>query len=70
MAWFRTPQPLLKFHNPRTFEDLTAPVPNFRAMNLKPGEVGKFFDSVLSKRSGEAVDTVRSAHEAVIARLH
>ncbi|PNH08830.1 hypothetical protein TSOC_004580 [Tetrabaena socialis] len=49
-------EPLLKFHNPRTFEDLAAPVPNFRAQNLKPGEVGKFFDIVLQKRAGEAVD--------------
>jgi hypothetical protein len=52
------PQPLLKFHNPRTFEDLNNPVPNFRAQNLKPGEVGKFFDNVLQKRAGDAVDTV------------
>ncbi|GIL91596.1 hypothetical protein Vretimale_9636 [Volvox reticuliferus] len=49
-------EPLLKFHNPRTFEDLNAPVPNFRAQNLKPGEVGKFFDNVLQKRAGDAVD--------------
>ncbi|EFJ47258.1 mitochondrial F1F0 ATP synthase associated protein [Volvox carteri f. nagariensis] len=49
-------EPLLKFHNPRTYEDLTAPVPNFRAQNLKPGEVGKFFDNVLQKRAGDAVD--------------
>lgn len=52
-------QPLLKNHNPRTFEDLTAPVPNFRAMALKPGEVGKFFDNVLAKRADDAVQTVR-----------
>ncbi|KAG2491937.1 hypothetical protein HYH03_009670 [Edaphochlamys debaryana] len=49
-------EPLLKFHNPRTFEDLNAPVPNFRSLNLKPGEVGRFFDNVLSKRASEAVD--------------
>ncbi|PNW81045.1 hypothetical protein CHLRE_07g340350v5 [Chlamydomonas reinhardtii] len=50
-------EPLLKFHNPRSFEDLTAPVPNFRAQNLKPGEVGKFFDTVLAKRAGEAQES-------------
>ncbi|GFR50416.1 hypothetical protein Agub_g12633 [Astrephomene gubernaculifera] len=49
-------EPLLKFHNPRSFEDMNAAVPNFRAQNLKPGEVGKFFDNVLQKRAGEAVD--------------
>jgi hypothetical protein len=25
-------QPYLKYHNPRTFEDLSKPVPNFRSM--------------------------------------
>ncbi|GLC34318.1 hypothetical protein PLESTB_000742700 [Pleodorina starrii] len=49
-------EPLLKFHNPRTFEDLNSPVPNFRAQNLKPGEVQKFFDNVLQKRAGDAID--------------
>jgi len=46
----------LKYHNPRTFEDLSAPVPNFRAMNLKAGEVPKFFDGVLSSRADKTID--------------
>lgn len=48
-------EPLLKYHNPRTFEDMTKPVPNFRAMSLKPGEVPRFFDSVLMGRAADAV---------------
>ncbi|KAF8072650.1 hypothetical protein HT031_000310 [Scenedesmus sp. PABB004] len=48
-------QPYLKFHNPRTFEDLDKPIPNFKKFGLKAGEVPKFFDSVLSKRASEAV---------------
>jgi hypothetical protein len=52
------PQPYLKFHNPRTFEDLSKPVPNFRTLSLKAGEVPRFFDSVLSGRAAEAVDKV------------
>ena len=51
-------QPHLKFHNPRTFEDLNKPVPNFRALTLKAGEVPKFFDTVLTRRADEAVDEV------------
>ncbi|KXZ54748.1 hypothetical protein GPECTOR_4g818 [Gonium pectorale] len=57
-------EPLLKFHNPRTFEDMNAPVPNFRAQNLKPGEVGKFFDNVMQKRAGEAIDAKNKWWEA------
>lgn len=48
-------QPYLKFHNPRTFEDMDKPIPNFKKFGLKAGEVPKFFDNVLSKRAGEAV---------------
>jgi hypothetical protein len=51
-------QPLLKHHNPRSFEDLSAPVPNFRTMNLKAGDVPKFFDAVLQGRADDAVDAV------------
>ena len=51
-------QPYLKFHNPKTFEDLEAPVPNFRALNLKAGEVPKFFDSVLARRADESIEEV------------
>jgi hypothetical protein len=40
------PQPLLHFHNPRTFEDFDKPVPNFKKFGLKAGEVPKFFDQV------------------------
>ncbi|KAG1681525.1 hypothetical protein FOA52_014031 [Chlamydomonas sp. UWO 241] len=47
-------EPYLKFHNPRTFEDMAKPVPNFRAMGLKAGEVPKFFDLVLSGRAADA----------------
>lgn len=36
-------------------------MPNFRAQNLKPGEVGKFFDTVLAKRAGEAQESVSRA---------
>jgi len=53
-------QAYLKYHNPRTFEDLSAPVPNFRAMNLKAGEVPKFFDGVLSSRADKTIDQVRN----------
>jgi hypothetical protein len=45
-------QPYLKFHNPRTFEDLDKPIPNFKKFGLKAGEVPKFFDGVLIKRAG------------------
>lgn len=53
-------QPYLKFHNPKTFEDLSKPVPNFRSMNLKAGEVPRFFDNVLQGRASDAVSQVRS----------
>lgn len=56
-------QPLLKNHNPRTFEDLSAAVPNFRTMNIKAGDVPKFFDAVLSARADEAVTAVREGGE-------
>ncbi len=46
------PQPYLKFHNPRTFEDMDKPIPNFKKFGLKAGEVPKFFDGVLTKRAG------------------
>lgn len=49
-------EPLLKFHNPRTFEDMEKPVGNFRAMALKAGDVPKFFDTVLQRRSDEAIE--------------
>eukprot|EP00878_Enallax_costatus_P000627 GHUV01000730.1.p1 GENE.GHUV01000730.1~~GHUV01000730.1.p1 ORF type:complete len:638 (+),score=262.56 GHUV01000730.1:185-2098(+) len=48
-------QPYLKFHNPRTFEAMNKPIPNFKKFGLKAGEVPKFFDNVLSKRASEAV---------------
>lgn len=51
-------QPYLKFHNPRTFEDMNKPVPNFRTMNLKAGEVPRFFDNVLAGRASDAVSQV------------
>lgn len=51
---FLPPQPFLKFHNPRSFEDLDQPVPNFKKFALKAGEVPKFFDTVLLKRADEA----------------
>ena len=54
------PQPFLKFHNPRTFEDMAAAVPNFRAMTLKAGDVPKFFDGVLSRRADDSIEQVRS----------
>ena len=47
-------EPLLKYHNPRTFEDLDKPVPNFKKFGLKAGEVPKFFDTVLAKRAGSS----------------
>lgn len=31
-------QPYLKFHNPRTFEDMNKPVPNFKKFGLKAGQ--------------------------------
>jgi hypothetical protein len=31
------PQPYLKFHNPRTFEDMDKPIPNFKKFGLKSG---------------------------------
>jgi hypothetical protein len=49
-------EPYLAMHNPRTFEDMDAPIPNFKAEHLKPGEVPKFFDAVLSKRAHASVD--------------
>lgn len=49
-------EPFLKYHNPKTFEDLDGPVPNFRAMNLKAGDVPRFFDTVLSRRAEDALD--------------
>lgn len=48
-------EPLLKYHNPRTFESFDHPIPNFRKFNLKAGEVPKFFDNVLLKRADECV---------------
>lgn len=48
-------QPYLKFHNPKTFEDMAKPVPNFRAAGLKAGEVPRFFDNVLQGRAAESV---------------
>jgi hypothetical protein len=30
-------QPYLKFHNPRTFEDMEKPIPNFKCFGLKAG---------------------------------
>lgn len=30
-------QPYLKFHNPRTFEDMDKPIPNFKKFGLKAG---------------------------------
>lgn len=50
-----TKQPYLKHHNPRTFEDLAKPVPNFKKFGLKAGEVPKFFDNVLAARAADAV---------------
>lgn len=51
-------QPYLKSHNLRTYEDFNKPVPNFRAMTLKAGEVPRFFDGVLSGRVSDAVAQV------------
>lgn len=48
-------EPYLKYHNPRTFEDLAQPVPNFRAQSLKAGDVPKFFDSVLARRAEDSL---------------
>jgi hypothetical protein len=48
-------EPYLKYHNPRTFEDFTTPVPNFRTFGLKSGEVPKFFDNVLMRRAEESI---------------
>jgi hypothetical protein len=45
-------QPYLANHNPRTFEDLDKPIPNFKKFGLKAGEVPKFFDNVLQVRAG------------------
>lgn len=55
-------QPYLKYHNPRTFEDLAAPVPNFRTLGLKAGEVPKFFDGVLSGRAQDSVAAVSTSN--------
>lgn len=33
-------QPYLKYHNPRTFEDMDKPIPNFKKFGLKSGEGG------------------------------
>jgi hypothetical protein len=30
-------QPYLKYHNPRTFEDMDKPIPNFKKFGLKSG---------------------------------
>lgn len=49
-------EPLLKFHNPKSFEDFSKPIPNFKKFGLKAGEVPRFFDNVLQKRAGESVD--------------
>lgn len=49
-------EPYLKFHNPRTFEDLSASVPNFRSKTLKAGEVPKFFDTVLASRADDSLE--------------
>lgn len=48
-------EPYLKYHNPKSFEDLSKPVPNFRALSLKAGELPKFFDSVLAARADDAL---------------
>lgn len=48
-------EPYLAPHNPRAYEDLDAPIPNFKKFNLKAGEVPKFFDGVLQARAGAAV---------------
>nr|6RD4_1 Chain 1, ATP synthase associated protein ASA1 [Polytomella sp. Pringsheim 198.80]6RD5_1 Chain 1, ATP synthase associated protein ASA1 [Polytomella sp. Pringsheim 198.80]6RD7_1 Chain 1, ATP synthase associated protein ASA1 [Polytomella sp. Pringsheim 198.80]6RD8_1 Chain 1, ATP synthase associated protein ASA1 [Polytomella sp. Pringsheim 198.80]6RD9_1 Chain 1, ATP synthase associated protein ASA1 [Polytomella sp. Pringsheim 198.80]6RDA_1 Chain 1, ATP synthase associated protein ASA1 [Polytome len=48
-------EPLLKNHNPRTFEDRDYPVPDFRTQNLKAGDVPKFFDTVISTRASAAI---------------
>lgn len=53
-------EPYLKHHNPRTFEDLSAPVPNFRALSLKAGDVPKFFDNVLMRRAEDSVEKKNS----------
>ncbi len=37
---------------------MEAPVPNFRALTLKAGEVPKFFDTVLANRASDAVAQV------------
>jgi hypothetical protein len=34
-------QPYLKFHNPRTFEDMDKPIPNFKKFDLKAGGQGR-----------------------------
>jgi hypothetical protein len=34
-------QPYLKFHNPRTFEDMDKPIPNFKKFGLKAGGQGR-----------------------------
>lgn len=47
-------EPYLKHHDPRTFEDLDKPIPDFRKFGLKAGEVPRFFDSVLSARAADA----------------
>lgn len=44
------PQPYLKHHNPRTFEDMSKAIPNFKKFGLKAGEVPRFFDNVLQVR--------------------
>lgn len=49
-------EPLLKNHNPRTFEDLEKPIPNFKKFGLKAGDVPRFFDGVLQARASAAVD--------------
>ncbi|MEW5298996.1 MAG: hypothetical protein WDW36_002057 [Sanguina aurantia] len=49
-------EPYLKFHNPKSFEDMGKAVPNFRSLALRSGELPKFFDGVLSRRAEEAVE--------------
>ncbi|KIZ00175.1 F1F0 ATP synthase associated 60.6kDa protein, partial [Monoraphidium neglectum] len=48
-------EPYIQNHNPRTFEDLSKPIPNFKKFGLKAGEVPKFFDGVLQARAADAV---------------
>lgn len=65
-------QPYLKPHNLRTYEDFNKPVPNYRSMALKAGEVPRFFDTVLSSRANDAVAQVllRACGAAAHKRTH